>query len=282
MKLAIVTDSTSDFRAEDAKELGIHVVPLYLSFQGTTYRDWTDITPSDIVSGVKGGADLPTTSQPSPQDFEQAYQAVAEAGAEHALVLTISSELSGTLQSATIAKESSPIPVTTYDSRQASAGLARLARTAARMRDEGADVEAIVVELDRMRSTMMVLFSVDTLDFLLKGGRVSRTSALLGGLLSIKPILTLVDGKIQPLGKARGTKKAIAELVDRLRAHAEKHEGTMVVDFLHCQDPGAATRLREALEAAGVPFEAGNTYEIGSVITAHVGPGTFGAYAHIR
>jgi DegV family protein with EDD domain len=282
MKLAIVTDSTCDLRADEIARLDVRTVPLYVHFKGTMHRDWVDISPKDIVEGVKAGADLPTTSQPSPQDFEQAYAAAAEAGAEQILVITISSEFSGTFQSANIAKEGSPVPVTTYDSRAASMGIGNLVRIAAEMRDEGAALDAIVAELDRVRATLLVLFSVDTLDFLLKGGRVSKASALLGGLLNIKPILTVTDGKIVPFGKVRGTKKAIAEVVSQFAAHAERHEGTMVVDFLHCQQPEAAERLKQAMASAGVRFTSGETYEIGSVIAAHVGPGTFGAYAHVR
>jgi DegV family protein with EDD domain len=282
MKLGIVTDSTCDLRADELERLRVHVVPLYVNFKGTVHRDAVDITPADIVEGVKAGADLPKTSQPSPQDFERAYAAAAEAGAEHIIVITISSEFSGTFQSCTIARAESPVPVTTVDSRNASAGIGNLVRIAADTRDEGASLEAILAELERVKATMLVLFSVDTLDFLLKGGRVSRANALLGGLLNIKPILTVTDGKIVPFGRARGTKKAIAELVSQFKAHAERHDGTMIVDFLHCQDPEAAERLKAEMVAAGVTFTTGVTYEIGAVIAAHVGPGTFGAYAHVR
>jgi DegV family protein with EDD domain len=282
MKLAIVTDSTSDLRADEVERLGVRTVPLYVHFKGKSHRDWVDITPKDIVDGVKAGADLPTTSQPSPKDFEDAYAAAAAEGAEHILTITISSEFSGTFQSCNLARAASPVPVTTYDSRNASMGIGNLVRIASEMRAEGADLETIIAELDRVRDTLLVLFSVDTLDFLLKGGRVSRASALLGGLLNIKPIITVTDGKIVPFGKVRGTKKAIAELIAQFRAHGEKHPGTLVVDFLHCQDPEAAERLKQAMAAEGVRFTTGVTYEIGAVIAAHVGPGTFGAYAHVR
>lgn len=283
MKLAIVTDSTCDLQADEVARLKVRTVPLYVHFDGTMHRDWVDIEPRRIIEGVRAGADLPTTSQPSPDDFARAYAAAAEEeGAEHILVITISSEFSGTFNSASLAAESSPVPVTTYDSRAASMGIGNLVRIAAELRDEGAELDAIVAELDRVRATLLVLFSVDTLDFLLKGGRVSKASALLGGLLNIKPILTVTDGKIVPFGKVRGTKKAVAELVAQFTAHAERHEGTMVVDFLHCQDPEAADRLKAAMANAGVRFTSGVSYEIGAVIASHVGPGTFGAYAHVR
>ena len=282
MKLAIVTDSTCDLSAERLEALKVHRVHLYVAFQGKTHRDWIDITPKQIIDGVKAGADLPTTSQPSPEDFTTAYKAAVKAGAEQILVITISSAISGTLQSATIAAEDAGAPVTTFDSKQASVGIGNLVEVAAAMRDEGAALEDIVKTLERTRDSMRVVFAVDTLDFLLKGGRVSKASALIGGMLNIKPILGLDDGKIVPVARARGTKKAIAELVARIKAHAEANPGPLVLDFLHVEDPAAADTLRRAFQDAGVQFEGGDARSIGSVIAAHVGPGTFACYAHVR
>ena len=282
MKLAIVTDSTCDLSAERLKALNVHRVHLYVAFQGKTHQDWIDITPRQIIDGVKAGADLPATSQPSPEDFSSAYKAAVKAGAEQILVITISSAISGTLQSATIAAEDAGAPVTTFDSKQASVGIGNLVEVAAAMRDEGAALEDIVKALERTRASMKVVFAVDTLDFLLKGGRVSKASALIGGMLNIKPILALDDGKIVPVARARGTKKAIAELVARIKAHAEANPGPLVLDFLHVEDPAAADTLRRAVQDAGIKFEGGDSRDIGSVIAAHVGPGTFACYAHVR
>ena len=282
MKLAIVTDSTCDLTAEQLEALEVHRVHLYVSFKGETHRDWIDITPKDIIQGVQAGADLPTTSQPSPEDFTSAYKAVVAEGAEQILVITISSAISGTLNSATLAAEEATVPVTLFDSKQASMGIGNLVRVAATMRDEGVGMEDIVRALERMRDSMRVMFAVDTLDFLLKGGRVSSASALIGGMLNIKPLLTLDDGKIVPAARVRGTKKAIAELVARIKAHAAAHPGPMVLDFMHSQDAAAAETLKRAVQDAGVQYEGGEVYEIGAVIAAHVGPGKFGFYAHVR
>jgi DegV family protein with EDD domain len=280
--LAIVTDSTSDLRSDELKALRIHRVPLYVNFQGKVHRDWIDIDPAKIIAGVQAGADLPKTSQPSPEDFAQAYAAAAAEGATEILAITITSGMSGTYQSATLAAKDAKVPVSVVDSQNASAGLAAFVRQAARMRDQGASREKIVAALEAMKPHTMVLFSVGTLEYLQKGGRIGRASALLGGLLNIRPILTLEDGKISPAAKARGTKKAIAEIVDRVKAHAAAHPGDLVLDFLHIQDVSAAETLRQAVTDAGVTFAEGNVYEIGAVIAAHVGPGTFGLYAHRR
>jgi DegV family protein with EDD domain len=280
--LAIVTDSTADLRPEELDSLRVRSVPLYVHFQGEVYRDWIDIDPARIVAGVESGADLPSTSQPSPEDFSRAYAEAAAAGATEILTITITSGMSGTFQSANLAAKDAPAPVTVVDSQNASAGVAILVKQAAKMRDEGAALADIVATLEEMKRHMLVLFSVGTLDYLQKGGRIGRASALLGGLLNIRPILTLEEGKIGSAAKARGTKKAIAQIVERVKAHADAHPGELALDFLHIQDEPAARNLRQAVVDAGVPFTEGRVYEIGAVIAAHVGPGTFGLYAHVK
>ncbi len=280
--LAIITDSTCDLRADELEALKVRSVPLYVNFQGKVHRDWVDIDPAKIIAGVQAGADLPSTSQPSPEDFAKAYAGAVADGATEILTITISSGISGTFQSANLAAKEASVPVSIVDSQNASGGIAILVRQAARMRDAGASREAIVDMLESMKRHMLVLFSVGTLEFLQKGGRIGRAQAFLGGILNVRPILTLDDGKIAPAAKARGTKKAIAEIVERIKAHAAQHHGELVLDFLHIQDASLAENLRKAIREAGVEFEDGSLYEIGAVIAAHVGPGTFGVYAHVK
>jgi DegV family protein with EDD domain len=280
--LAIITDSTCDLTAQELQALNVHRVSLYVNFQGKIHRDWADINPDVIISGVKGGAALPTTSQPSPEDFAQAYQAAIGAGASEILVVTISSAISGTYQSATLAAKECKVPVSVVDSENASSGIAVMVRQAARMRDAGADRASIVSTLEGMRAHMAVFFSVGTLEFLQKGGRIGRAQALLGGLLNVRPILTLEAGKIAPAGKARGLKKTIVEMVDRVKAHAAAHAGELVISFLHIQETEAVETFKQALRDAGVSYSDGGTASIGAVIAAHVGPGTFGAYLHVK
>ena len=280
MKLAIVTDSTCDLTAEELSRLEVKRVPLYVSFKGETFRDWLELTPKEIIEGVTAGADLPTTSQPSPQDFESAFKEAAAAGAQEILCITISSELSGTFQSANLAKDSAGIPVTLFDSRAASIGLGEMVKKAAALRDAGAQTAEIVSALESIRDSNLPMFTVATLDYLQKGGRIGRASALVGSLLNIKPILSLENGKIVPLARARGNKKALAELVNQVRKHRERFPGKLVVNFLHVQDPDAAENVRGALEQAGIKYEGGEVYEIGAVVASHVGPGTYGLYMH--
>lgn len=282
MKLAIITDSTCDLPAEALAGLEVRRVPLYVSFKGETYKDWLEIGPGDIVQGVQAGADLPTTSQPNPQDFENAYNEAVSNGAQEILVLCISAELSGTCQSATIARESVDVPVTVFDSRAASIGLGSMVKKAAEMRDAGAGVNEIVPRLEAIRDSNKPFFTVATLEFLQKGGRIGRASALLGSLLNIKPLLSLEEGKIVPVGRARGNKKAMAEVVSSIREHSANFSGTPVITFLHVQDPAAAEQMKLAVEKAGIEYQGGDIYEVGAVIASHVGPGTYGLYMHFE
>ncbi len=283
MKLAIVTDSTSDLHEDELARLGVTRVPLYVSFRGETYRDWVDIEPAEIIAGVAEGAELPTTSQPSPEDFAGAYRAAVEGGAEAILAITLTAELSGTYQSAVAGSEAVTVPVHVFDTRSASLGIGAMVRAAVRMNERGASLQAIEDALALMRDTTFIVFTVATFDYLQKGGRIGRASALVGSLLNIKPLLTLEDGKIAPLTRARGMKKALQEMVDRLRAYAASQAGRRVsVDYIHIQDPQAVERLKAAVDAAAVPVEAGGFYQIGAVLTSHVGPGTFGLIARVE
>ena len=280
MPLAIVTDSTCDIPAAELERLDVHRVPLYVSFQGKTLRDWTEIAPKDIVAGVEQGADLPTTSQPSPKDFENAFREAVQAGADRILCITITSELSGTYQSANLAKDTLDVPVTVVDSRAASIGLGDMVIEAVRLRDEGAEFDVIMAAVERIRDTNFLQFSPATLEYLQKGGRIGRAQALVGSLLNVRPILTLVDGRIEPVGRVRGSKKLVREFVSKLQEYAANTTGPIQVSFVHIQDPEAADRLRQAAKEAGIDFRDGGTYEMGAVIAAHVGPGTHGYYAH--
>lgn len=281
MPIAIVTDSTCDLPGPELERLGARRVPLYVTFRGETFKDWLEITPADIVAGVSQGADLPTTSQPTPADFESAFREAAEAGADHILCITISSPLSGTYQSANLAMKEVDTPVTLFDSRAASIGLGDMVKKAAELRDAGKGLDEILAALEHIRDSNTVRFSPATLEYLQKGGRIGRAQALVGSLLNVRPILGLEDGKIAPVGRVRGTKKLIRELVANVEEYAAaRPDETLVISFIHIQDPSAAEDLKRAVAEAGVAFEGGEIYEIGAVVATHVGPGTFGYYAH--
>lgn len=276
--LAIITDSTCDLPADELRDLNIRRVPLYVNFKGEVYKDWLEINPKDIVAGVRAGAAIPSTSQPSPQDFINAFEAAVTQGATEILCVTISSKLSGTYQSASVAAEEMSVPVHVFDSQAASLGIAMMVKKAAAMRDQNAETDAILGELERIRAQAMLRFTVGNLDYLKKNGRIGGANALLGSLLNIKPILSVVAGRVEPVGRVRGGKKALQTMVGDLRELAK--QGTPVVHFLHIQDVPAAETLRREVQNSGVSFTDGGVYEIGAVIATHVGPGTYGFYAY--
>ncbi|MDZ7706477.1 MAG: DegV family protein [Trueperaceae bacterium] len=280
MPIAIVTDSTCDLSAQELADLDVQRVPLYVHFRGETFKDWIEITPGELIRGMQEGAESPTTSQPTPEDFSEAYRNAVANGADEVLVLTISSGLSGTYQSAELAAKDAPVPVTVFDSRHASIGVAYMIRRAAAMRDAGAPMSEVMAAMETIRDKNLLLFTVGTLEFLQRGGRIGRASALLGSILNIKPILSLDAGTVEPAGRARGAKKALKEMVSRLETYRSEHpEGELVLSFIHIQDPDAADRLRTAIRDAGIEFRDAGLYEMGAVIGVHVGPGTYGYYA---
>lgn len=280
--IAIVTDSTCDLSEETLRDLNVYRVPLYVHFQDQTYRDWLEIGPKEIVEGVQGGASIPTTSQPSPQDFADVFKKAVSEGADEIVCIVLSSGLSGTYQSAEIAAKDFDKPVHVFDSQAASIGVGMMVQRVAALRDAGKGTSEIMDELKRIRGNSLLRFTVGSLEFLQKNGRIGGAGALLGSLLNIRPILGLVEGRVEAVGRVRGAKRATKEIVSDTQAFAEAHEGEIVVYFLHVQDPGAADAMREELRKNNVTFTDGGAYEIGAVIAAHVGPGTYGVYIYNR
>lgn len=277
MKVAIVTDSTSDLQAR-AAQMGVEVVPLYVNFKGKIHKDWVEITPADIFEGVKAGAGMPSTSQPSPADFKTAYEHALQK-ADHVLSIHISSKLSGTVGSANLAAQEFPGKVTVFDSLAASMGIGMMVERAKELMDQGADLQQVLVELERIRSDHIVRFTLATLDYLKKNGRIGGAQALLGGLLGIKPILTVKEGKVEAAGRARGEKKALAEMVESLKTWAAGRQKIRIYYLYNAEESDVAA-FKAAMQATGLPLEERMTSSIGGVISTHTGPGLYGYYAY--
>ncbi|TBH21934.1 DegV family protein [Thermus thermamylovorans] len=278
MKVALVTDSTADLPKPLRERLGVRVVPLYVNLGGKVYRDWEEITPGEIFQKVRQGEAFPTTSQPSPEDFLKTYQEALQE-ADHVLSVHISSKLSGTVQSAELAAQGFPGRVTVLDSQAASLGLGMMVLRAHELLAEGQGLEEVLGELKRIRQDHFVRFSVATLEFLKRGGRIGGAQALLGTLLGIKPILTLKEGRVEAVGRARGERKAKEEILKDFRAWAEA-KGRIRLFFVYSADPGAVRELKEMVLATGFPVEEALVSELGAVIGSHTGPGTYGFYAY--
>ena len=273
---AIVLDSTADFPDAQIRFPNMRVVPLYVRFGEESFRDYVELDPHDFYRRLKTASELPTTSQPTPQDFLSIYHALA--GYERIYSLHISSKLSGTFQSASLAAaELEGDPVRLVDTESASVGIGMLAlavqeRLAAGTTDE--EVEELV-EAHRARGG--ILFTVDTLEFLAKGGRIGRAKAMMGSLLNVKPILAIEDGEVVPVGRVRGRAKAFDEF--RRRFEAETTDGPgLAVGIAHAEAEDAVAQLREIVLANRPQADVKLVTSLGAVVGTHAGPGTVGFF----
>ena len=271
MNVKIIVDSTADLRPELAEKVGI--VPLSIQFGERTYVSGVDITSREFYEMLVESDELPTTSQPAPYLFEEAYEKAVSEGYD-VVCLTCSGKLSGTHQSANIAAAEFPGKVHVVDSGSIAIGLAILAEYALALAEEGKSAEEIVEMLLQKREKIKILALVDTLEYLKKGGRESSTLALAGGLLNIKPVLSVIGGEIKMVGKARGSRQGNNLLVQEI----EKAGG---VDFRMPVALGY-TGLSDALlqkyiqDSAALWEDHRETLPvslISSVVGTHVGPG---------
>jgi len=270
--IRVVTDSGADIPPSLAAELGIRVVPLTIHFGDEERRDGVDLTPEEFYRRLRSG-EMSRTTQPAPADFEAVYRALAEEGADMIVSCHLSSELSGTMQSANIAAQSVDVPVHVVDTRSASLGTGLVAVEAARLAREGADIDVILARAKSVVAQQRVLFMVDTLEYLQRNGRIGKAQAFLGGLLNVKPILTLADGVVAPLERARGRAKAVARLLDRL---SETAGGVPLrIAVMHGDARAEAESLAEQIRAR-VQVKELLIGLLGPTIGTHAGPGTLG------
>jgi DegV family protein with EDD domain len=274
-KVKVVTDSTADIPAELAQELEISVVPLKVHLQGQSYLDRVDIQPETFYKKLEESGELASTSQPSPIDFVETYRAIAKDGNTDLLSIHLSSAFSGTFQSALLAKSmvEEDFKVTVIDSKKASYAIGMIVVEAARAAKEGQSLDECVDLVNRMIDEMGVYFMVDTLEYLHKGGRIGKASALVGSLLNIKPILSINEsGEVFALDKVRGKSKAEARIFELIREKAG-NKGLKKAAVCHANRLEEAQRWAERLRTE---FQAEDVVitQIGPVVGAHVGPGT--------
>ena len=271
MNVRIVVDSTADVTDEIRAKLS--VVPLTVHFGEQEYVDGITINHKQFYEMLVETDVLPTTSQPSPEAFAQVFRQAQEAG-EQVVALTVSSKLSGTCQSAMIAAADFPDSVWVVDTKTVAIGCGILAELAVRLKEEGLSAEEIVARLKEERDNIRVIALLDTLEYLKKGGRISKTVAFAGGLLSIKPVVTIQDGEIHILGKARGSKQGNNLLVTEI----QKAGGVDFTKPLMLGYTGLSDALLEkyVLDSGALWDGHGDCIQstpIGSVIGTHAGPG---------
>lgn len=275
--IRIVTDSTSDIPAEMRKALSIEAVPLKVHFGDEAYLDSVTIEPEEFYRKLSQADRLPTTSQPSPMDFLDVYTRLSREQGTEIISIHLSSSLSGTYQSACMAKSmmEAEADITIVDSRTATYGIGLLVVAAAKAALAGQSKEEILRMVKELRAKTSLFFLVDTLEYLHKGGRIGKASALLGSLLNIKPILSIdADGEVASVDKVRGFKRAMTRIVELLK---QKHQGAVRVTVAHADTPHHAEELsaliHQHFEVAEMMYTT-----IGPVIGAHVGGGTVGVF----
>jgi DegV family protein with EDD domain len=273
---AIVLDSTADFPEAPERFPNMRVVPLYVRFGEESYRDYVELDPHTFYERLRTAPELPSTSQPTPQDFSSAYEALA--GYERVISLHISGNLSGTIRSAELAaSEVGPERVRVIDSGTASAAIAMLALAIQRRLEAGTTDEEVDRLVERYHRDAGIRFTVETLDFLAKGGRIGRARALAGSLLNVKPILTITDGEVVPLGRVRGSQKALLEFVSTLKAETTDEPG-LRVGIAHADAPERADALAALVREARPQAEVELVTTLGAVVGTHAGPGTLGFF----
>ena len=272
MAVKIICDSAADITSAFAKENNIKIIPLKTIIDGREYLDGVELSPEEFYKLQKETKDFPTTSQISPAEFADAYREVTEGGDE-AVVITISSGLSGTYQSATIAEAEYEGKVFVVDSLNVAIGEQLLVHLALRLKDEGLSAAEIANSLHSAREKIRLLASFDTLEYLFRGGRLSRTSAVAGAMLNIKPIFTIENGKLEIVAKARGNKGRNLAMNDIVRVCGD-------IDFslpvLAAYTGDNKEPLNEYLESgADIWADAKEIPDclVGSTVGAHAGPG---------
>lgn len=273
-KTAVVVDSTATIPEELVARHNLHVIPQIVNWSGVSYYDNIDIKPKEFYERLATAQEMPTTSQPSAGEFYNFFQKVAET-AESIVCCTISNELSGTLASAHAAAEMmGDFPIEVVDSRSASMGLGFIAMAAARAVAAGADHKAAAEAARRLIEPMRVIFVVDTLEFLHRGGRIGGAQRLIGSMLSIKPVLHLQNGRIEPLASVRTKRKAINHALDTLSTEAAG-QTNLHVTVIGASDSDEVAYMLNEVRQRVQPVDLLQA-ELSPVIGTHVGPGAVG------
>lgn len=215
-RIHIVTDSTCDLTKEEIAKHNIHVVPLTIQIDGHTYKDGIDLEPASFMEKMKNAKDLPKSSQPAPGVFKELYDELGKNG-DQIISIHMTGGMSGTVQSARQAAEMSDSDVTVVDSRYIAWALAFQLREAVALRDAGATVEEIVTRLNEVRKNTRLFVTLDTLDNMVKGGRIGKGKALVGSLLNIKPIGHLDIGEVTIAAKPRSNKQVVKYLFEQFQ-----------------------------------------------------------------
>ena len=268
--VVLVTDSTAYLPAELVAAHRIVVVPVQVVIGGTSHDEGVGVSSAAVADALRDWRPV-TTSRPSPQAFLQAYQAAADAGASGVVSVHLSADMSGTVGSAELAAREASLPVSVVDSKTLGMAMGFPVVTGAVVASGGGSLESVAYAVSTRCAASSVFFYVDTLEYLRRGGRIGAAAALVGSALSVKPLLTMVDGRIGLLDKVRTSARALG----RLEEVAVERAGTLEVDVAvhHLSSPDRAAALADRLSARIPKLRSLLVREVGAVVGAHVGPG---------
>jgi DegV family protein with EDD domain len=273
---AIVLDSTSDYPDAPARFPNMRFVPLYVRFGDETFRDYVELGPDQFFERLRSSPVLPATSQPTPQDFLTAYENLA--GYERIYSLHVSSKLSGTFQSAELAaQELGGGRARVVDTGTASLAIALLAHAIQRRLTTGTTDAEITALVERFQRDCEVVFTLETLEYLQRGGRIGRAAALAGSLLNVRPILSVDDGEVVAVARVRGRQKALAEFERRFVESTEDKAGLRVA-IAHADAAEWIGTLSELVWRVRPKAEIEFTSTLGAVVSTHTGPGAVGFF----
>jgi len=283
-RIKIVTDSMADLPRSWVEQLRVRVVPLHVLFKDQSYRDGVDVTHEEYIRMLRQGFDegvLPRTSHPSPADFLAAYEEVASQGETEAILsIHASSEISATYQSAVMAaRQFEKVPVRVIDTRRVSMGEGLMVREAVRAVDSGEPLEAVVRRLEALEKRMRIHFTVATLDYLWKNGRIGRATAFVGGILQLKPVMSFEDGVVSPVERVRGRARSL-ERIAEIVAEQTGGQGEWL-GIVHADAADEAEALKEQI-LQRARFDEVMVTTLGATISSHAGPGALGAVYVLR
>jgi DegV family protein with EDD domain len=273
-RVAIVSDSTSSLSPAMGEQYGVHIMPIYVTFGTQTYRDGVDLGADEFYRLLQHSSQPPTTAQPTVADFVQVYTALAEQ-VEAIVSIHASIKMTATADAARAATKALPdVPIHVIDTQTVSMGLGLLAIAAAHAAAAGQDAAQVVEMVERLIPKVNLLFTVNTMEYLYRGGRIGGATALIGTVLNIKPILQIINGQVEPVERPRTRKRALERLLDLVGTRVG--EGKEIhAAVLHCNAAGDAEELAGRV-AARFSCRELITSEAGPTIGTHGGPGTVG------
>jgi DegV family protein with EDD domain len=279
--IKIVTDSTAGLPEAMIREHDIRVVPLYVHFGEQAFREGVEISNEQFYERLAKSAQLPTTSQPSPGEFYEVFKDLSEAGHE-IVTLTISSKLSGTWNSAMAAQEMLPdAPISVVDSLSTSAGMYLMIEAALEAIAAGATRQQVADLLEQMKDQVHIMFVVDTLEYLAKGGRIGNAKAWVGTVLKIKPILILQEGVIEPCEQVRSKRKALTRMQELIEQRLGGQGQQSRLAIVHGIAPDGAQAMKGEI-VARLRCPEPRVSEVGPVLGTHTGPGVIGVGAYVQ